>query len=101
MNEHIVAGLPADKAEAFGVVKPLHCSLFHYVTCFYCFEFLLRRVAAGDGVALVGETDLQLRVNQTKLIIYLICEVRKTIHSQQRAGTRTKPPARESFAEIR
>src|SRR6266705_7207264 len=52
MNEHIVAGLPADKAEAFGVVKPLHCSLFHCVTCFYWFEFLLRRIAAGDmGIA--------------------------------------------------
>src|SRR5216683_6410184 len=48
MNEHIVARLAADKAEAFGVVKPLHCSLFHCVTCLYCFEFLLRRIAAGD-----------------------------------------------------
>ena len=47
MHENIVAGLAADKAEAFGVVKPLHCSLFHCVTGFYCFEFLLRRVAAG------------------------------------------------------
>jgi hypothetical protein len=48
MHENIVAGLAANKAEAFGVVKPLHCSLFHCVTCFYCFEFLLRRIAAGD-----------------------------------------------------
>jgi hypothetical protein len=47
MHENIVARLAADEAEAFGVVKPFHCSLFHCVTRFY-FEFLLRRIAAGD-----------------------------------------------------
>src|SRR5437899_12715455 len=46
MHENIVAGLAADKAEAFGIVKPLHCSLFHCVSCFYCFEFLLSSIAA-------------------------------------------------------
>ena len=45
MHENVVARLTADKAEAFGVVKPFHCSLFHCVTCFH-FEFLLRRIAA-------------------------------------------------------
>ena len=60
MYENIVARLAADEAEAFGVVKPFHCSLFHCVTCFY-FKFLLRRIAAGDkGVSLVGGTDFQL-----------------------------------------
>jgi hypothetical protein len=48
MHENIIAGLAADKAVALGVIEPLYCSLFHCVTCFYCFEFLLRRVAAGD-----------------------------------------------------
>src|SRR5436305_7448450 len=33
MHEDIVAGLAADKAKALSVVKPLHCSLFHCVTC--------------------------------------------------------------------
>src|SRR5437870_1984997 len=33
MHENVVARLAADKAEAFGVVKPFHCSLFHCVTC--------------------------------------------------------------------
>ena len=47
MHENVVARLAADEAEAFGIVKPFHCSLFHCVTCFY-FEFLLRRIAAGD-----------------------------------------------------
>ena len=47
MHENVVARLAADEAEAFGVVKPFHCSLFHCVTRFYC-EFLLRRIAAGD-----------------------------------------------------
>src|SRR5438874_12532188 len=48
MHENIVAGLAADKAEAFGIVKPLHCSLFHCGSCFYCFEFLLRRIVASE-----------------------------------------------------
>src|SRR5437764_15466030 len=34
MHEHIFAGLTADEAVALGVVKPLHCSLFHYVLPF-------------------------------------------------------------------
>jgi hypothetical protein len=29
MHENIFARLAADKAEAFGIVKPLHCSCFH------------------------------------------------------------------------
>src|SRR5204863_3420055 len=29
MHKNVVARLAADEAEAFGVVKPLHCSLFH------------------------------------------------------------------------
>src|ERR1044072_5856396 len=49
MHENIVARLPADKAKALSVVKPLYCSLFQFVTCFY-FEFLLRRIAAGERV---------------------------------------------------
>ena len=47
MHENIVARLAANEAEAFGVVKPFHCSLFHCDTSFY-FEFLLRRIAADD-----------------------------------------------------
>ena len=47
MHENIFAGLTADKAEALGIVKPLYCSLFQFVTCFY-FEFLLRRIAASE-----------------------------------------------------
>src|SRR2546427_6568034 len=31
MHENVVARLAADEAEAFGVVKPFHCSLFHYL----------------------------------------------------------------------
>jgi hypothetical protein len=42
VHEYIFPGLTADKAIAFGVVKPFHCSLFHVVT-FSCFlNFLLR-----------------------------------------------------------
>src|SRR5437870_12819551 len=35
MHENIVARLAADEAEAFGIVKPFHCSLFHL-----CYLFL-------------------------------------------------------------
>jgi hypothetical protein len=31
MHENIFAALPADEAVAFGVVKPLYCSLFCHV----------------------------------------------------------------------
>jgi hypothetical protein len=30
MHEDILTSLTADKAVAFGVVKPLYCSLFHF-----------------------------------------------------------------------
>jgi hypothetical protein len=36
MHEDVCARVAADKAVAFGVVKPLHCSLFHCVT-YFCF----------------------------------------------------------------
>lgn len=29
VDENVLAGLALDKAEAFGVVKPLYCALFH------------------------------------------------------------------------
>jgi hypothetical protein len=65
MHENIVARLAADEAEAFGVVKPFHCSLFHCVTCFY-FEFLLRRIAAGDkGWRWLAGPTFNCGVNQT------------------------------------
>ena len=58
MHENVVAGLAADEAEAFGVVKPFHCSLFH-VFCLFLFEFLLRRIVAREGVTLNGGTSFQ------------------------------------------
>jgi hypothetical protein len=36
MDEYVLAILTADEAKTLGVVKPLHCSLFHFL--FYlCF----------------------------------------------------------------
>jgi len=57
MHENIVAGLTADKTEALRVVKPLYCSLFQFVTCFY-FKFLLRRIAAGERADAFAEPDI-------------------------------------------
>jgi hypothetical protein len=34
MHEDILSGLAADKAVAFGIVKPLYCSLFHLIFLF-------------------------------------------------------------------
>jgi hypothetical protein len=45
MHKDIFTGLPAYKAEPLGVVKPLHCSLFHYVVPVFL-NFLLRRPVA-------------------------------------------------------
>jgi hypothetical protein len=65
MHENVVTRLAADEAEAFGVVKPFHCSLFHCVTCFY-FEFLLRRIAAGDkGCRWLAGPTFNCGMNQT------------------------------------
>ena len=47
MHEDIFAILTADEAKTFRVVKPLHCSCFHWCSFFYL-NFLLRRVAAGE-----------------------------------------------------
>jgi hypothetical protein len=48
VHENVLAILTADEAIAFGVVKPLYCSLFQLIFLFP-FEFRLRRVAAGEN----------------------------------------------------
>src|SRR6266700_1632578 len=54
MHEDIVPGLPADKAKALCIIKPLHCSLFHFIPV-SIFEFLLRRVAASEEDDAIAE----------------------------------------------
>ena|GEM_PF-1250266 len=44
MHENIFATLTADKAIALGVVKPLHCSLFHCVLNYLSVKFTLEGV---------------------------------------------------------
>jgi hypothetical protein len=43
MHENVLARLTADKAVAFGVVKPLYCSLFHDVAGIPFDRFVLER----------------------------------------------------------
>src|SRR6266705_810996 len=66
MHENIVARLAADKAEAFGVVKPFHCSLFHCVDLFlflnFCLEESLRVIR---GCRWLAGPTLNCWVNQT------------------------------------
>jgi hypothetical protein len=52
MDEYVLAILTADEAKTLGVVKPLHCSLFHFLfyLCFCMFRlFLLRSFAPESG----------------------------------------------------
>ena len=46
MHENIFARLTVDEAETFGIVKPLHCSLFHVLL----FSFLNSR--SGDALSI-------------------------------------------------
>jgi hypothetical protein len=62
MHENIISRLPADKAEALGIVKPLHCSLFHSCYLFCIREFLLRRIAASEAGRRYCGTNYQMRV---------------------------------------
>src|SRR5438067_1813339 len=96
MHENVVAGLAADEAEAFGVVKPFHCSLFHCVTCFYCFEFLLRRIAAGDkGIA--GWRNRPSTAGESNLADnHWMCQAMRTIHFNG-GGDKTNPLGRTSW----
>src|SRR5512146_252739 len=47
MYENVLAVLAADEPVTLGIVKPLHCSLFHF--SFFLCVFLLRRPVATEG----------------------------------------------------
>src|SRR5215469_3061909 len=66
MHENIFASLTANKAEALGIVKPFHCSLFHYVFPKLFLEFLLRRVAATERGDAERRNQLSTAWNQYK-----------------------------------
>src|SRR5450631_1974258 len=54
MHENIFAALPADKAVAFGIVKPLYCSLFcHFGTCIL-FDYFYAGRESDEGQVLAG-----------------------------------------------
>jgi hypothetical protein len=44
VHENVLAVLPADEAVAFGVIEPLHCSLFHICTGVPFLNFTLEGV---------------------------------------------------------
>jgi hypothetical protein len=56
MCENILAVLPADKAKPLGIVKPLHCSLFHVVFLLHT-ELTLGPIGART-VQLLQKTNL-------------------------------------------
>jgi hypothetical protein len=65
VNEDIFAILAADKSKSLCVVKPLHCSLFHFVCTFsLCFvlNFLLRRSDATESGARKVIRRYQLKI---------------------------------------
>jgi hypothetical protein len=61
VHKHIFAALPADEAVAFGVVKPLDCSLFrHTLLVFLSIDFTLREsVVLRAGLAEKQESAQQ------------------------------------------
>src|ERR1700737_1495541 len=65
MHEDILSRFAADKAVAFGVVKPLYCSLFHLMFLFPLLNCAEKNRSGEKGCRCLGGTDFQLRVNQT------------------------------------
>ncbi len=65
MYKYILSILTADEAIAFGVVKPLYCSLFQLIFLFLFLNFRLRRIAADEWGGAGWRYRLQLRMNQT------------------------------------
>jgi hypothetical protein len=57
VNKHILAVLTADEAKPLGIVKPLHCSLFHFSNFLSTDEFAARS-KSGFDVTAVAETNL-------------------------------------------
>jgi hypothetical protein len=57
MYEHILAVLTADEAKPLGVVKPLYCSLFHFVDFLSTDEFAARS-KSGIDMTNVSKTNL-------------------------------------------
>jgi hypothetical protein len=49
VNKHVLAVLTADEAKPLGIVKPLHCSLFHYVRFLWWRLCCERRLAPSTG----------------------------------------------------
>jgi hypothetical protein len=50
VHEYILAGLPADKAVALSVVKPLYCSLFcHLVLVFLSIDLRWKGFGYNEG----------------------------------------------------
>ena len=47
MDEDVLAALALDKTKTLGIVKPLHCSLFHVQVHFFLL-LMLRRIRAGS-----------------------------------------------------
>jgi len=70
MHKNVFAILPADKAVAFGVVKPLHCSLFHCVQNVPFNLFCLRWTGVGvlrAGASWFARSCSKTESNQTHL----------------------------------
>jgi hypothetical protein len=70
---------------ATSLLRPvLTISLFLVPLCYlFQFEFLLRRVAAGERFNAIAEPTITT-CKSNLADIHLICEARKTIHSEQR-----------------
>ena len=62
VHENIFASLPADKAVALSVIKPLYCSLFcHLVLVFLSINFTLEGIRNCRGQVLAGWLEAALQ----------------------------------------
>jgi hypothetical protein len=62
VDKYIFASLPADKAVALSVVKPLYCSLFcHLVLVFLSINFTLEGIRKYRGQVLAGWLEAALQ----------------------------------------
>jgi len=90
MHENVFASLPADKAVALGIVKPLYCSLFCHFVAYCPFQIVLRW--KGSEVQRAGLAGLQEAAQQP-------IQIKRTLSVSDEANHRRNTPMRQDHAE--
>jgi hypothetical protein len=72
MDEYVPSTGTAHKAVALRIIKPLHCSLFHFGNTLFLLNFLLRRLALTVRWERREYRRVQPKLVQIKLSLILI-----------------------------